>query len=192
MADYSKYNDLELAELFRTGDAAAFKEIYARYNKLLFLFAIKKLEDEQEAMDTVQDVFLWILNNKEKLALKTSLSSYLYKSVLNKIFDIFRHQKTIRKYIEQGDHFIDVDTSETDYLIREKDIRAMIDNEVASMPPRMREVYELRYKQHQDVRAISLQLDISEHTVNVHLQRSLKYLRKRLGELIYILFIINS
>lgn len=143
-------------------------------------------------MDTVQDVFLWILNNKEKLALKTSLSSYLYKSVLNKIFDIFRHQKTIRKYIEQGDHFIDVDTSETDYLIREKDIRAMIDNEVASMPPRMREVYELRYKQHQDVRAISLQLDISEHTVNVHLQRSLKYLRKRLGELIYILFIINS
>lgn len=192
MKDYKTYNDLELAGLFRVGDDVAFKEIYERYNQVLFIFAMRKLEDEDEAMDAVQDVFIWILNNREKFALKTSLSGYLYKSMLNKIFDIFRHQKTIRKYISQGDYFIDVDNRETDYLIREKDIREMIDKEIASMPPRMREVYELKHKLNLEPNAISLKLGISEHTVHVHLQRSLKYLRNRLGNLIYVLFILNS
>ncbi len=192
MADYSKYSDPELAERFRFGDDDAFKEIYIRYDKLLYIFAVKKLRDEEEAMDVVQDVFVWLLNNREKVALKSSLASYLYKSVLNKILDIFRHQKAIRKYIDQGEYFIDVDSQETDFLIREKDVREMIDKEIASMPPRMREIYELKHQQNLSAKEIARQLGISEHTVNVHLQRSLKHLKNKLGVLIYILFILNS
>jgi RNA polymerase sigma-70 factor (family 1) len=192
MSDYTKYSDAELAGLFRDGDDAAFKEIYTRYNKLLFIFAAKKLDDQDEAMDVVQDVFVWVLNNRDKFALRTLLSSYLYKSVLNKIFDIFRHQKTIRKYIDQGDYFIDVDSHETDYLIREKDIAAMIDKEIAAMPPRMREIYELHYKQHLTATEIAGQMGISENTVKVQLQRGLKHMRDNLGILIYALFIMNS
>lgn len=192
MSAYNKYSDSELAELFRSGDDAAFKEIYVRYDKLLYIFAVKKLEDEGEAMDVVQDVFVWVLNNREKFAVKTALSSYLYKSVLNKIFDIFRHQKTIRKYITQGDYFIDVDSNETDYLIRERDIRDLIDKEIAAMPPRMREVYELKHKQNIDAKQIAQQLEISEHTVNVHLQRSLKLLKGKLGLVVYVCYILNT
>jgi len=61
MTDYSKYSDSQLAELFRSGDDTAFKEIYIRYDKLLYIFAAKKLQDQNEAMDVVQDVFVWIL-----------------------------------------------------------------------------------------------------------------------------------
>ncbi|MDR6785533.1 RNA polymerase sigma-70 factor (family 1) [Pedobacter africanus] len=191
MLDYSKHSDSELAGLCRAGDDAAFKEIYIRYDKLLYIFALKKLEDENEAMDVVQDVFVWILSNREKFALKTTLSGYLYKSVLNRIFDIFRRQNTIRKYITKGDHFVEVDSYETDYLIRENDIRTMIDKEIATMPPRMREVYELKHKENADAAEIAKRLDISEHTVNVHLQRGLKHLKERLGLVVYVLFILN-
>ena len=76
MEDYSKCTDTELTALFRKGDDAAFKEIYIRYDKLLFLFATKGLGDEDEAMHVVQDVFVWILNNRSKIALKTSLASF--------------------------------------------------------------------------------------------------------------------
>ena len=191
MLDYSKYSDSELADLFRKGDDAAFKEIYIRYDKLLYLFAAKKLQDQNEAMDVVQDIFIWILNNREKFALKTSLSSYLYKSVLNKIFDIFRHKKTISKYIAQGDYFIEVDSVETDFLIREKDVKEMIDREIATMPPRMREIYQLKHQSHLTAEQIAAQLGISVHTVNVHLQRSLKHLKNKLGVLVYVLFVLN-
>ena len=122
MTDYTSYSDIELADLVRSADDRAFKEIYDRYNKLLYLFAYNKLRNKEEAKDVVQDVFAWLLNNRTRFAINSSISSFLYKSVLNKIFDIFRHQSVIRKYIVQGDHYIDIDSTETDYLIREKDI----------------------------------------------------------------------
>lgn len=192
MEDYSKYSDTELAELFRADGDAAFKEIYQRYDKLLYIFAVRKLGDEEEAMDVVQDVFTWVLANRQSFALKTSLSSYLYKSVLNKIFDIFRHQQTIKKYIAEGNHYIDVDSRETDYLIREKDITDMINREIASMPPRMRETYELKHKHRLTPKEIAEQMGISEHTVNVQLQRGLKHLKDKLGIIIYVIYIANQ
>lgn len=191
MLDYKDLSDTVLAEKFRLGDDAAFREIYIRYDKLLFIFALRKLEDQDEAMDVVQDIFMWVLRNREKIALNTSLSSYLYKCVLNKVFDIFRHQKTIRKYIDQGHHYIEVDSRETDYLIREKQVKQMIDLEISAMPPRMREVYTLKHMQHLDSKQIAQQLGLSEHTVMVHLQRGGKYMRDKLGLLFQLLFILT-
>jgi len=192
MEDYSRYSDSELVALFNADDDAAFKEIYQRFDKLLYIFAYRKIGDSDEAMDVVQDVFTGLLAKRGGFALNTSLSSYLYKSVLNRIFDIFRHQQTIKKYIAEGNHYIDVDTNETDYLIREKDIADIIDKEIAAMPPRMRQAYELKHKFKQSPQEIAEQMGISEHTVKVQLQRALKHLRGKLGIVIYVIFIVNN
>lgn len=191
MADYTSYSDIELADLVRSADDRAFKEIYDRYNKLLYLFAYNKLRNKEEAKDVVQDVFAWLLNNSTRFAINSSVSSFLYKSVLNKIFDIFRHQSVIRKYIEQGDHYIDIDSTETDYLIREKDIAQMIRQEIDAMPQKMKEVYLLRFEQYLSAKEIAEQLNISENTVNTHLKRAAKKLRDNLGMLIYVVYIMN-
>ncbi|WP_313367512.1 RNA polymerase sigma factor [Sphingobacterium mizutaii] len=91
MTDYTSYSDIELADLVRSADDRAFKEVYDRYNKLLYLFAYNKLRNKEEAKDVVQEVFAWLLNNRARFAINSSVSSFLYKSVFNKIFDIFRH-----------------------------------------------------------------------------------------------------
>lgn len=182
MTDYTSYSDIELADLVRSADDRAFKEIYDRYNKL---------RNKEEAKDVVQDVFAWVLNNRTRFAINSSVSSFLYKSVLNKIFDIFRHQSVIRKYIEQGDHYIDIDSTETDYLIREKDIAQMIRQEIDAMPQKMKEVYLLRFEQYLSAKEIAEQLNISENTVNTHLKRAAKKLRDNLGMLIYVVYIMN-
>lgn len=191
MTDYSSYTDLELADLVRSGNDRAFKEIYDKYNQLLYLFAYNKLRNKEEAKDVVQDVFTWVLNNRTSFALHTSVSSFLYKSVLNKVFDIFRHQSVIRRYIEQGNHYIDVDSTETDYLIREKDITQMIKEQIDAMPERMRAVYLLRFEQHLSAKDIAEQLDISENTVNTHLKRATKRLKDNLGLVIYVIYILH-
>ena len=191
MTDYTSYSDIELADLVRSADDRAFKEVYDRYNKLLYLFAYNKLRNKEEAKDVVQDVFAWLLNNSTRFAINSSVSSFLYKSVLNKIFDIFRHQSVIRKYIEQGDHYIDIDSTETDYLIREKDIAQMIRQEIDAMPQKMKEVYLLRFEQYLSAKEIAEQLNISENTVNTHLKRAAKKLRDNLGMLIYVVYIMN-
>jgi len=191
MTDYTSYSDIEWADLVRSADDRAFKEVYDRYNKLLYLFAYNKLRNKEEAKDVVQEVFAWLLNNRARFAINSSVSSFLYKSVLNKIFDIFRHQSVIRKYIEQGDHYIDIDSTETDYLIREKDIAQMIRQEIDAMPQKMKEEYLLRFEQYLSAKEIAEQLNISENTVNTHLKRAAKKLRDNLGMLIYVIYIMN-
>lgn len=191
MTDYTAYTDKELADRIRSADDRAFKEIYDRYNKLLYLFAYNKLRNKEEAKDIVQDVFAWLLNNRSSFAVNSSVSSFLYKSVLNKIFDIFRHQSVIRKYIEQGEHYIDVDSTETDYLIREKDIAQMIQLEIDAMPQKMKEVYLLRFEHYLSAKEIAEQLNISENTVNTHLKRATKKLRDNLGMVVYVVYILN-
>ncbi|RQO74473.1 RNA polymerase subunit sigma-70 [Pedobacter sp. KBW06] len=190
MNDYSTYSDSELATLLEAGDELAFKEIYIRYDELLFLYAFNKLRNEDEAKDAVQDVFLWLFQNKQSLNLKTTLAGFLYKSTLNKIFDIFRHKNIVKKYIESGEHFIDTDSEETDYLIREKDIALLIEKEINAMPPRMKEVYELKRKQYLSTKEIATQLNISENTVSNHLKKAAKHLRTKLGTIIYIVYVL--
>ena len=192
MIDFRTLSDEDLAGLLKSGNDMVFKEIYERYNKLLFLYAFKKLRDEEAAKDVVQDVFLWLLRNRETLILKTTLSGYLYKSVLNKVFDIFKHKDIILQYIGRADLSIDVDSTGTDYLIREKEIAAIIEHEIAAMPPRMREIYELKRKSYLSTKQIAEQLGISEHTVSTQLKNAMKHLKVKLGVVLYVLYMMNS
>lgn len=190
--DYDKYTDSELAVLMAEGDTVAFREIYQRYSGPLYIFAYKKLKNEAEARDVVHDVFIWLLEKEQSLSLKTSLSNYLYKSVLNKVFDIFRKKDTFQRYIDKGEHFIDVDSQETDYLIREKDILELIEKEIANMPPRMRQVYELKYREHLNAEQISEKLGITQHTVKTHVKHAIKHLKNKFGVLVFVLYILNQ
>jgi len=192
LPNYSEFSEPELTSLFGDGDEAAFKEIYERFSQLLYLYALKRLDNKEEAMDVVHDVFASLLSRRADFKLSTTLSGFLYKSVLNKVFDIYRHKDVIKQYIDAGNYYIDVDSAETDFLIREKDIAAMIDREIALMPPRMREVYELKALGGLSVKEIALRLGISEHTVATQLKRAMKHLKAGLGVLIFMLFVLRS
>src|SRR5215217_7267018 len=191
MNRYSSYNDYELTQLFMSGDDVAFKEIYLRYDKPLYLYAYHKLGNKEESRDVIQDVFAWLLNNRLGLDLKTTLSGYLYKSVLNKIYNIYKHKQILNKYTEEGNGYLDLERTGTDFLVREKDIRAMIDKTIAEMPPRMREVYELKSKRYMSARQIAEYTGVAESTVNTQLKRAMKHLKLKLGLLAYLMFILN-
>jgi len=191
MPGYNNHNEQDLIRLFGQGDDAAFKEIYLRYDKPLYLYAYHKLGNKEEARDVVQDVFAWLLNNRANLSFSGSLSGYLYKSVLNKVFNIYKHKQVLNKYAEQGNFYVDVESTGTDYLIREKDISTVIEKTIAEMPKGMREVYELRSKQYMTAKQIAEYLSVAESTVNTQLKRAMKHLKLKLGLLVYVLFIIN-
>lgn len=191
MANYDTYTDSELIVLWKKGDDTAFREIYLRYDKLLYLYAFKKLRNREEAKDVIQDVFTWLLNNRNVIHLTGGLSGYLYKAVLYKIFDIFKHKGIIKKYVESGEHYLELNAVETDYLIREKDIAALIEREIATMPPKMREIYTLKRKDYLSTKEIAGQLGLSEHTVSTQLKRALKHLRLKIGMVIYIFLMLK-
>jgi len=191
MPNYSEKTDKELIVLLKDNNHKAFKEIYNRYNGLLFAYAYKRLQVEEEAKDVIQEVFIGLWENREKFILKTYLSGFLYKSVLNRILNVWKHKRVIRDHLLSQPLEIDVDSVETDFLIREKDIVALVEKEIAAMPPRMREIYELKFRKYMSVKQIANDLNISENTVATQLQRAAGHLKSKLGVVVFAIYILQ-
>ncbi|HEY4325134.1 MAG TPA: RNA polymerase sigma-70 factor [Mucilaginibacter sp.] len=188
MAVYETFADGDLFALVKQDDQAAFKELYLRYDALLYSYAYRKLQAKQEAQDVVQEVFIALWNKRHSFELKTTLQGYLYKSVLNRVLDVFKHRSIKTAYANQ---YVDVDSTETDFLLREHELEALIEKEIQAMPPKMREIYILKRRQYLSAKEIAEQLDISEHTVNTQMKRALHHLRMKLGILVYLLYIFH-
>lgn len=186
----SNLDDFELMTLLKADNELAFSEIFRRFDSLLYIYAYKKLQNSEEAKDIVQEVFVQLWRGRKDFVLKTTLPGYLYKAVLNKILNVIARQQTETKYISSLQYAIDTEALSADSLIREKDIAALIEREIAALPPKMREVFELRKNQYLSNREIAQHLGISEQTVETHMKRALKILRTKLGVLIYFCHIL--
>jgi RNA polymerase sigma-70 factor (ECF subfamily) len=64
----------------------------------------------------------------------------------------------------------------------------LIEKEIAALPPKMREVFELSRKANLNYREISEKLNISDNTVKKQMSNALKILRSRLGVLFDLFF----
>lgn len=191
MVNYSGHDDKALTALLREGNRAAFLEIYQRYQGLLLTYAFRKLQDRTQAEDVVQEVFISLWEKRENFELKTYLSGYLYKSVLNKVLNIFQHNKVVRAYLSSQNLQIDVDHYGTDFLIREKEIALMIEKEISAMPPKMQEVYRRKHQQFQSTKEIAQEMGIAENTVSNQLKSASAHLKKNLGIIIYVLYLLD-
>jgi RNA polymerase sigma-70 factor (ECF subfamily) len=192
MGTYTDLSDDKLVALLKQGNEQALKEIFTRYNKLLYSYAYKKLEDQEEAKDLVQDLFIRLWSNRESFLLKTSLPSYLFRAVRNRALDIFAHKKIKSDYVASFQAFIDLPQSTTDYLVREKDISALIDREIQSLSPKMREIFILSRKENYSHKEIARKIGISEETVTKQIKRALKILRLRLKLILIIAFLLSE
>ncbi|WP_285054515.1 RNA polymerase sigma factor [Pedobacter ginsengisoli] len=191
MAGYNAYIDQELIVLLKQGDHAAFTEIFNRYDRLLFIYAYKKLKDKEAAKDIVQDVFIVLWSARQNWEMKGSLVSYLYAAVRNKALNVFRDKAIGDKYLASLGDFINNGAATTDHLVREKEISSLIEQEISALPEKMRLVFTLRKHHFMSNKEIAEQLDISEQTVETHMKRALKTLRLRLGLVLYLVVYLD-
>ena len=192
MIAYIDLSDGELSGLLKQGDHAAFSEIFNRYNSLLYVHAYRKLKDREAAKDIVQDVMTTIWSRHAKTTFGDNLGGYLYSAVRNKIFDLLSHQQVANKHIASLQFYLDKNNTITDYLIREKQLAAIIEKEIAALPPRMREIFQLSRKENLSHKEIAAKLAISEQTVTDQVKKALRILRPKIGMAIAMIFFIQS
>ncbi|WP_406827078.1 RNA polymerase sigma factor [Pedobacter sp. KACC 23697] len=188
---YGSYSDSELAYLLTQGDELAFTEIYNRFYGLLFIHASKRLNDEEEAKDVLHQLFesLWV--KRLQVAPDGNLSAYLYTAVRNRVLDVFAHQKVESRYVDSLQDYIDQDHVLTDYLVREKQMALLIEQEINALPPKMREIFILSRKANKSHKEIALALGLSELTVKTQVKKALRILKSRLGVAIYLAYLLK-
>jgi RNA polymerase sigma-70 factor (family 1) len=192
ISSYSSFTDLELTNLLKSGDRTAFLEIYNRFQGLLYIYACKIIKDEEDAEDIVQEVFLYLWDKRSTIILKSSISSYLYSAVRFKFFNLLDRKKIRTDYKISFQQFLDQGEYVTDNYIREKEFSQLIEKEIAALPDKMREIFELSRKHHLSRKEIAEQLNLSEKTVKNQINNALKILRGKLGIVVFLMFLLNK
>lgn len=188
MFDYGTLSDDKLYVLLQSGDSMAYTVIYHRYFDALYIHAVNRLKDKDESKDLIQEIFVGLWNNRQVHSISTSLKSYLYVSVRNKVLDFVAHQQVANKYIDSLQHFMDEGHCITDHLIREKQLSKIIDEEIAQLPEKMRVIFEMSRKQALSHKEIAEMLGISELTVKKQVANAVKILKNKLGVNFFLIF----
>ncbi|ADY52091.1 RNA polymerase, sigma-24 subunit, ECF subfamily [Pseudopedobacter saltans DSM 12145] len=191
MKNLKLYTDAELFDLVKNGHSFAFSEIYNRYWEILFRHAYRLLKDKDLAKDIVQEVFVSLWDKIGELDLQFSINAYLYKSVRNKVLNLIEKDKVKNNYLESLAAFINSSEAITDYRLRERLLKEKIEKEIADLPPKMRQIFEMSRKQNLSHRQIAKELNLSDKTVKKQMSNAIKILRLKLGGFIVLSILLK-
>lgn len=191
MSAYSVYTDQQLISLLKQGDRRAYTAIYNRYEVLVYTFTYKRIGDREEAKDIVQELFLYFWDQHEHLVFTTGVLPFLYGSAKNKILNRIKHKKVSARYIDAFQFYLESSEENTDHLLRHNELSALIEQEIAALPVKMRAVFQLSRKTNYTRREIAEALELSEETVKSHMHHALKLLKSKLGPLLVFVFMMR-
>jgi RNA polymerase sigma-70 factor (family 1) len=179
MNTYSNFSEPELISLLKTGDEAAFTEIYNRYWKKLFTVAANKIDDLEEAREIVQNIFISLWNRRTQLEIKGALSNYLAVSVKYRVINVLDKQNNHQIYLNSL-RISDIDDS-TQQWLEFMELKEKLAELVAELPEKCRLVFVLSREQGNSQKEIAKKLGISEKTVEGHLTKAIKSLKTGLN-----------
>jgi RNA polymerase sigma-70 factor (family 1) len=182
----------ELLTQLKNGDMLAFDRIYELYCHKLFSFVFKILKNEAEADDIVQEVFVKIWESRDKLEDYKLLNSYIFTIAYNNSIDLIRKRINNTRYLEHLKNSAIINVTPTIISqIEFNELNIQAEKLIANLPERQKQVYLLHREEGLTYPEIAEKLGISKNTVENHMVKALKYLRRNMDNslLINMLFV---
>ncbi len=163
---------------------AAFRPLYERYFRKIFLFVLNRVGDKELAADVTQHVFTTALINLKRYELRgVPFSSWLYRIALNQCHDFFRKQQRVRTVVlEEADlRELHEGLTEADSL---QNWEAALPQVLASLSDKDLELIELRFFEQRPFKEIAEMLNISEVYAKVRTYRILDRMKTKFAEIL--------
>lgn len=173
----------------RKGDRDAFDDLCREELPALMAYARAILPDEW-ADDAVQDVLYSFWKNREGIESGAQVRGYLMRSVYNRAMNYLRKENLQRQYREWNDVRIallgmegaDPEQNPVMRNLFPGDLRKNLEDAIAGLPPKCREVFRLSYIEGLPNKDIGSRLGISLSTVENHMYAALRHLRTVLSK----------
>ena len=170
-------------------DQALFEQLFKVHFVHLCNFANQYVQDLDSAKDITQKVFINLWENREKIDPQKSILSYLFTAVKNRSLNFIRDQKKYRSRV------LDLEIAELEITFEEDDsgildLQKKVSEALQALPEKCRRVFEMSRYKHMKYKDIAEELDVSVKTVEAHMSKALKNLRKELKDYIHFLWIL--
>ncbi|WP_295720082.1 sigma-70 family RNA polymerase sigma factor [Mucilaginibacter sp.] len=176
MANFEEItNDIDLVAAMQTNDQHAFRQIYDRHWKSLYLRAAKNV-GEDEAKDLVQEVMvsLWKRRHRISVIKEEDLSKYLFTALKYRTISFYTYASAQIKKAESLDIAFE---AAPDTLMENKELGKLLDAAINNMPEKMQLIFRMSREDDMPIATIAAQLDLSEQTVKNQITQALKRLR---------------
>jgi RNA polymerase sigma-70 factor (family 1) len=169
-------------------DLRSFEEYYKEHYKSFFLISCKYLKDPSQAEEIVNDVFLKIWEDGNKITIETSLKSYIYKAIINRSINVFNKNK--REIIYQTDLNSIPEQGYELKQIEENELKNRLYAAIEQLPEQCRKVFKMSRFEDLKQQEIADKLGISIKTVKNHITIALKELSIIAFDNLILLFLI--
>ncbi len=187
-----KYPDDKLIiNKLKEGDVLSFDNIFRKYNKKVYYFAISYLKNKEDAEDVVQEVFMNLWKYRDQISEYYVFSKYLFRITYNATCKKFRKHASDKRQLEEVLKSFVIEDNSTKLDIEYSSLLETTSQLIEKLPSRQKNILLLNIEEHFSSDQIAQKLDISKKTVENYLSLAKASLRKSLadGGILPVLFI---
>lgn len=186
----SVYVDNEIARRAQRGELAAFEELFTRHHKRVYNIAMRMLENDTDAADATQEVFVRVYKSIDRLVSGEAFVTWLKTMTINICRDALRKRPKVRMesldapvQCEDGSsacrEIADWSSDPSDSAMT-RVLQESVQKAISSLQPDYREVVTLFYIDGADVAEISRITGSPQGTVKSRLSRARAELKRKL------------
>lgn len=176
--------DLKIWQRFKDGDYQALTKIYNYYVNDLYSYGKKINQDDALIKDSIQEIFVKLIDRRTQLVISDTIHIYLFKSLRNQILEELRsdnRKKSISSQISpDSTHASSIEQSIV-YNEEETRKQQLIDQAMNSLTDYQREAIFLRFNKMFEYEEISEMLGIDISSARTLVYRSLKKVKEHLS-----------
>jgi RNA polymerase sigma-70 factor (ECF subfamily) len=171
-------------------DESQFEQLYRLHFHGMIGFARIYVSDVSIAEEMVQNVFLNIWSRRASVELRTSIKSYLFRSVHNECLNYIKKMNVREKaHHEIASQMISY-TNDASESLQAVELRAKIQKVIQALPKQCAVVFRLSRNEQLSYAEIAQTLGISIKTVENQMGKALRILRSNLQEYIPIIIML--
>ena len=169
----------DLIYRFIQRDKEAFKKIYFKHYNGLLRYGMVIHRDSEVVSDLIQDLFVWVWQNPDKLGNINNLQVYLFISLKRNIKQYLSRRVDVKESIEKSS-IPSFELTIEDRIIEKESLsynREWLVKQLENLPSKQKEVIFLRYYEGLSYHEIAEILSKSQQVVRNYVSRALSQLR---------------
>ncbi|MBO2944046.1 sigma-70 family RNA polymerase sigma factor [Paenibacillus sp. F411] len=181
------HDDRLLMQRIMEKDSAALEQLYSQYERVIYAFAYRIVQDEMAAEEVMQELFLRIWNHAERYQSEQGkLTTWMFAITRNIAIDMLR-RKSARNAASPVDdeviHLIPDESSNTEQVVESRWLGLKVSEALAELSEEQKIVVDSIYYQGMTQHEVSVQYQIPLGTVKSRVRLAMKQLQRRLGAL---------
>ena len=176
--DYS--DNSILVEHLKKGDEDAYAYLMDTYYHKLCVYAKSLSRDIYISEDIVQNIFLRVWEQRNKLKDIYPIKSYLYQSVYNEFINQYRKKSNLmsveNEYVNNLNTILEEDDRDLTKLM------ALVKLEIQNLPPKCKKIFIMGKQEGLTYLEISEHLNVSFRTIENQMSKAFSIIREKVGD----------